>query len=188
MASLKDNLRRWSRTIHRELSFFLSGMVLIYAISGLFMNHRDTFNPHYSVTRTEQTLSDIPAKEEMTREDVEAIMQRLDVGERYVKHYFPEQDELKVFLSNSSSLVVNLTSGQAVYESLKRRQMLSAMTTLHYNPGRWWTWFADLFAIGLIIITLTGAIMLKGRRGLWGRGGIELIAGILLPLLFLLLS
>ena len=68
MASLKDNLRRWSRTIHRELSFFLSGMVLIYAISGLFMNHRDTFNPHYSVTRIEQTLSDVPAKDEAPKE------------------------------------------------------------------------------------------------------------------------
>ena len=72
-----------------------------------------------------------------------------------------------------------------IYESLERRVLLSTMTTLHYNPGRWWTWFADLFAIGLILITLTGIVMLKGRRGLWGRGGIELIAGILVPILLL---
>lgn len=184
----KDKLRRWSRAIHRDLSFFLSGMVLIYAISGLFMNHRDTINPHYSVTRTEQTLDNLPSKEEINREKVEQVMQQIGVSERYTKHYFPQADQMKVFLSGGSSLIVNLSSGEAVYESLRRRHLLSAMTNLHYNPGRWWTWFADIFTIGLIIITLTGIVMLKGKRGLWGRGGIELAAGILLPILLLLLS
>lgn len=184
----KDKLRRWSRTIHRELSFFLSGMVLIYAISGFVMNHRDTINPHFSVTRTEMTLDNLPAKEELSKEQVEAIMQRVGVEESYTKHYFPKPDQLKVFLKGGSSLVVDMDSGAAVYESLRRRHIISAMTKLHYNPGNWWTWFADLFAIGLIVITISGVIMLKGKRGLWGRGGIELLAGILLPLLLLLLS
>jgi hypothetical protein len=65
--------------------------------------------------------------------------------------------------------------------------LISALTKLHYNPGRWWTHFADVFAVGLIIITVTGMVMLKGPKGLWGRGGIELAAGILIPLLFLFL-
>jgi hypothetical protein len=59
------------------------------------------------------------------------------------------------------------------------------MTTLHYNPGKWWTWFADIFAVSLIIITLTGLVMLKGKHGLWGRGGIELLIGIAIPLILL---
>lgn len=184
----KDKIHYWSRGIHRELSFFLSGMVLIYAISGLFMNHRNSFNPHYSVTRTEVVLSELPAKEDMNREKVLDIMDKVGVKERYLKHYFPEADQMKVFLSSNSSMVVDLSSGKAAYESLRRRHLLSAMTNLHYNPGKWWTWFSDIFAVGLIVITLTGLIMLKGKRGLWGRGGIEFAAGILLPLLLLLLS
>ena len=188
MKSFKDNLRRWSRTIHRELSFFLSGMVLIYAISGLVMNHRDTINPHYSVSRTELTLNEIPTQDNISRQSLEELMQQIGVSEQYTKHYFPKENELKVFLKGGSSLVVDLNSGKAVYESLHRRPLLSPMTRLHYNPGQWWTWFADFFAIGLIVITLTGVIMLKGKRGLWGRGGLELLAGILLPILFLLLS
>lgn len=44
-------LRRWSRTLHRDLSYFFAGMVLIYALSGIAMNHRDTFNPNYSVSQ-----------------------------------------------------------------------------------------------------------------------------------------
>ena len=89
MRSFKDNLRRWSRTIHRELSFFLSGMVLIYAISGLVMNHRDTINPHYSVSRTELTLNEIPAQDDISRQSLEELMQQIGVSEQYTKHYFP---------------------------------------------------------------------------------------------------
>lgn len=180
-------LRTWSRTIHRELSFFFSGMVLIYAVSGLYMNHRDTINPHYTVTLTERVVEGLPSQADFTRADVDALMAELEVGERYTKHYFPREHQLKVFLKGGSSLVANVATGEVVYESLKRRPLVSPMTTLHYNPGKWWTWFADAFAVALIVITLTGILMLKGKRGLWGRGGIELVAGILLPVLLLLL-
>lgn len=180
-------LRTWSRTIHRELSFFFSGMVLIYAISGLYMNHRDTINPHYTVSLTETVVEGLPAQADFERADVEALMERLNVSERYTKHYFPRTNQLKVFLKGGSSLVADVATGEVVYESLKRRPLVSPMTTLHYNPGKWWTWFADAFAVALIVITVSGVVMLKGRRGLWGRGGVELVAGILLPILLLLL-
>lgn len=180
--------RMFCRTIHRELSYFFSGMVLIYAISGLYMNHRDTINPHYTITRTELRLGTLPSAEELNRTAVEALLARAGVSERYTKHYFPQAGHLKVFLKGGSSFEANLTTGEALYESLRRRPIVSTMTTLHYNPGRWWTWFADTFAVGLIVITLSGILMLKGRRGLWGRGGIELAAGILLPIILLLLS
>ena len=45
----------------------------------------------------------------------------------------------------------------------------------------------DNFGGGLILITLTGLVIVKGPKGLRGRGGVELAAGILLPLLFLLI-
>ena len=36
-----SSIRKWSRLIHRDLSFFFAGMVLIYAISGIVMNHQE---------------------------------------------------------------------------------------------------------------------------------------------------
>ena len=124
-----SSIRKWSRLIHRDLSFFFAGMVLIYAISGIVM---------------------------------------------------------KVFLKGGSNLQVNVRTGEAVYESVTRRPLIGAMARLHYNPGQWWTYFADIFAVGLIIITLSGVIMLKGSKGIIGRGGIEMIVGIVIPILFLL--
>lgn len=181
-------LRKWSRTLHRDLSFFFSGMVLIYAISGIVMNHRHTINPHYTVERQEYTLApDRLPTTGMKKADVLKLLAPIGEAENYTKHYFPKEGQMKVFLKGGSSLVVDLTTRQAVYEKLTRRPLISALTKLHYNPGRWWTYFADAFAAGLILITVTGMVMLKGPKGLWGRGGVELAAGIGVPLLFLFL-
>ena len=123
----------------------------------------------------------------VARADAEALLERAGVGEGYVKHYFPDGHTLKIFLEGGSSLVADIRSGEAVVERLTRRPVWSALTKLHYNPGSWWTAFADIFGGGLILITLTGLVIVKGPKGLRGRGGVELAAGILLPLLFLLI-
>ena len=37
-------VRKWSRPVHRDLSFFFSGVLLIYAVSGFMLNHKRDFN------------------------------------------------------------------------------------------------------------------------------------------------
>lgn len=181
-----SSIRKWSRIIHRDLSFFFAGMVLIYAISGIVMNHRDTINPNFSITRKEYKIAEnLPDKAGMNKEKVLTLLEPLGETSNYTKHYFPQADVMKVFLKGGSNLLVNVKTGAAVYESVTRRPLIGAMSRLHYNPGQWWTCFADIFAVGLIIITLSGIIMLKGNKGIIGRGGIELIAGILIPIFFL---
>ena len=64
-----STVRKWSRLIHRDLSFFFSGMVLIYAISGIVMNHRDTINPNFSITRKEYKIAEkLPDKAGMSKD------------------------------------------------------------------------------------------------------------------------
>ena len=141
-----SSIRKWSRLIHRDLSFFFAGMVLIYAISGIVMNHRDTINPNFSIERKEYKIAEkLPGKEGMKRENVLPLLQPLGEEGNYTKHYFPKADIMKVFLKGGSNLQVNV-----------------------------------------IIITLSGVIMLKGSKGIIGRGGIEMIVGIVIPILFLL--
>ena len=82
--------------------------------------------------------------------------------------------------------MVNIENQEAIYESVKPRYIMSAMARLHYNPGKWWTTFADVFAVGIIVIILSGLVMVKGRRGLLGIGGLELFVGMLIPIVFLL--
>ena len=181
-------LRKYARFLHRDLSYFLAGIIIIYAVSGIAMNHRNTFNAHYSVEKIEQKLSEpLPAQADMTKRDVVKLLAQFEEDGNYTKHYFPQPGVMKVFLKGGSSMVVDLSHQHLVYEKLTQRPLLSAFTRLHYNPGRWWTYFSDFFAIGLLLITFSGLIMIKGKKGLWGRGGVELLIGILIPILFFLL-
>ena len=178
--------RKWSRIVHRDLSFFFAGMILIYAISGIVMNHRDSINPHYTVTQTEYKITqDLSDKSKVNEKVILSLLQPLNETDHFTKYYYPNPDRIKVFLKGGSSLVINTQTQEAVYEKLKRRPLISSMVQLHFNPGKWWTWFADAFAISLILITISGMVMIKGSKGLWGRGGIELVVGILIPILFL---
>ena len=180
--------RKWSRILHRDVSYLFAGMILIYALSGILMNHRSDLNPHYSVEVKEfQVTQDLSDKEKVDKPLVLDILQPLDEADNYTKHYFQKDGKMKVFLKGGSSLVVDTQSGAAVYEKLERRFLLSDMVKLHYNPGKWWTTFSDIFAVSLVLITLTGMVMVKGSKGFWGRGGILFLMGIIVPILFLLL-
>ena len=183
-----SKFRKWSRIIHRDVSYLFAGMILIYALSGILMNHRGDLNPHYSVSRHEfKVTTDLSDKTKVDKALVLTLLEPLGEAENYTKHYFPKSGQMKVFLKGGSNLWVDTQTGDAVYESLKRRPLLSDMVKLHYNPGRWWTVFSDVFAVCLILITLTGLVMVKGSKGLWGRGGILFIVGVAIPVLFLLL-
>lgn len=182
------SFRKWSRIIHRDVSYLFAGMIMIYALSGILMNHRGDLNPHYSVERHElKVTQDLTDKSKVDKALVLDLLEPLDEVDNYTKHYFPKDGQMKVFLKGGSSLLVNTTTGDAVYEKLERRFILSDMVKLHYNPGRWWTTFSDIFAVALVLITLTGLVMVKGSKGFLGRGGILFIIGIVIPVLFLIL-
>jgi hypothetical protein len=189
-SNFTKQLRKWSRIIHRDLSFFFSGVIIIYAISGFVLNHKKDFNSDYSIKTYEFNIEgDYPLlQEEFSKESVLTLLEPYNEANNYTKHYFPNEASMKVFLKGGSSLVVDLSNGNALYEQVKKRPLISQFNWLHYNPNKWWTIFSDIFAFSLIVITLTGLIMTRGNKGLWGRGGVELIIGILIPLLFILLT
>ena len=46
-------------------------------------------------------------------------------------------------------------------------------------------WFSDIFAVALILFAVTSFFMVKGKKGILGRGGIYTALGFIVPLLFL---
>ena len=180
-------IRKWSRAVHRDLSFFFAGVIIIYAVSGICLNHKRDFNSNYSLKRYDIVLDGhFPMKAADTdRECLLSFVSQLPERESYTRHSATGETGVKIFFKGGSSLDIDLADGTAVYEKLRKRPVLGAFSRLHYNPSRWWTWFSDIFAVSLVLITVTGIIMLKGPKGLWGGGGIELIAGIIIPLLFI---
>jgi len=48
-----------NRSLHRDVGYFCIGLVIIFAVSGIAVNHKDDWNPNY---RIEQVVISAPAK------------------------------------------------------------------------------------------------------------------------------
>ena len=129
-----SQIRRWARIIHRDLSYFFAGVVVVYAVSGIVLNHKRDFNSNYSVRRTElQMPGSYPAPAETSREQAEELLRAADPEARYVKHYASGEQRVKVFRRRGSVLEVDMQNGRAVYEKLTKRPVISSMNRLHYK-------------------------------------------------------
>jgi hypothetical protein len=173
-------MRTWCRAVHRDLGYFFFGATVVYAISGIALNHRNDWNPSYSLERRELELDAAWQSGILSRDAAIEWLKSWEIAAHYQNHYSPAAGQWKIFFKNGSA-TVDETAGNVVIESLQRRPLLHTFNKLHYNPGNWWTWFADIFSGALIVIAVSGLFLLRGKHGITRRGGILVAAGILLP-------
>jgi uncharacterized protein len=179
--------RKINRLLHRDLGYFFAGMTFIYVISGIAMNHRDLWSPGYIITRDTVRIIEGTINFENISESVTYIARNFSDEKSYKSYYFPDKQTLKIFIKDGS-LEFNSKTNVLIKEILRKRPFFGELDYLHRNPKSWWTWFSDFYALGLIIITLSGLIILKGKNGFIWRGLIYVIIGILIPILFLVFS
>lgn len=180
---------KWRRLIlalHRDLGYFFTGVLLLYCVSGLAVNHVDDWNPNFVVEHREVTL-DLPSeRSQVTEEAVVAALQPLGESENLRGFDFPSSRRVKIYLKDGS-VVARLSDGRGEYESIRRRPLLYEANALHLNPAKWWKFFSDVFAVGLIVIAITGLCIARGRQGLAGRGKWLVGAGLVAPLAAMLM-
>ncbi len=180
-------LRRWSRILHRDIGFFFVGASIIYGLSGIAINHLKDWNPNYVVI-TKQLHTNRTISKTNAQEQVPLLVDEWGFSDMFKTYFFPDNEHLKLYLDNNTTVFVDLSTGDATLETLKRRPVFYQVNFLHYNPNKWWTWFSDLFAGALILFAITGIFMVRGKKGAWGRGGIYILLGIIIPLLILFLA
>lgn len=178
------NLSKLNRVTHRDIGYLIAGMTIIYALSGIALNHKNDWNPNYIFdTRTFKT--EIEVKRESFNDEVAvAILKGIGLENEFKASYFPSGNYATIFI-NGGFLRINANTGEGNIERISKRPLFFEINFLHYNPGKWWKWFSDIFCIALIVITITGLFIVKGRNGITRRGAILTIIGIILPLLFL---
>jgi hypothetical protein len=175
------NFRRLNIVLHRDIGYFLSGLIIIYCISGLALNHVDEWNPDFVIVRQE-----IPIPQKLTRKEVNdkhilefnALVKESD----HKLYDFPTNSQIKIYYDNAT-FQIDLDDQRGFYERLTRRPVLFESNILHRNNIKGWKWAADVFAFLLIIINVTGLFILRKKNGLLGRGKWFVLAGMLPPVL-----
>jgi hypothetical protein len=180
------NWRKWNRVLHRDVGYLFFGMCIIYGISGIALNHKHDWNPNYVIRNYSFSLGYPVTRETLNRDSIEQILSFLEEGPEYKKYYFPAANTLKIFIKDGT-VSLNMPTGDGTLETIRKRPVLKELNSLHYNNIKHlWTWFADLFGLALVLISITGLFMIKGTKGITGRGAWLTALGLLVPLLFLL--
>lgn len=178
--------RKLNNLLHRDLGYFFFGMTIIYAVSGIALNHIDDWDPNYIIRNEAISVPAATLSGNMDRREVVEILQELGLESGYKSHYYPSEMLLKVFLRNGS-LTLDISDGAGRLETVSRRAVFFELNYLHYNHARaGWLWFSDLFAAALVIMATTGLFVLRGKNGLRRRGVWLVIPGLLIPLGFIL--
>jgi len=180
-------IRKLIRLLHRDVGYIAFGLTIIYSISGIAVNHVNDWNPNYIITK--DTLS-IPENADSTIQSeilTKNLIDFYNISDSIKSYFRPNSHSIDIFLENKT-LSVNFKLKQAILEKVESRSIFRESNFLHLNnPKKLWTWVADLFALSLIFLAGTGIFMIKGKKGLKGRGKWLILLGILIPIIFLFL-
>ncbi len=183
------NWNKWNRWIHRELGYLFFGMSIIYGVSGIALNHfvARHWDPGI-ISRSEKFhYPESIDRGEAGRDLVEEILAMTGQEKNFKQYFLPSPGHMMIYL-RGGHIDVELATGSITLTRVRSRPFFSELNYLHYNkPKKLWTWFSDLYAAGLVILAVTGLFLVKGKKGLRGRGGLLTLAGILIPFIFLVI-
>lgn len=183
---IKKRWRGWLRAVHRDFGYLAVGFTLIYALSGIAINHIADWDPNF--TSTEKTLTIAPISADIP--DAEAVKRVTDAaGTGTPDDVFRAGDEIRLTYSSGAQVTAIGDTGQIIVQARTSRFFLRVANWLHYNRGKKaWTYMADLYAFMLLYLAISGIFMIKGRLGLRWRGAILISLGLGVPLTYVAVS
>lgn len=179
------NIRKTLRSLHRDFGYFVVGITFIYTVSGIAMNHRQDWNPHYSVITEEINL---PANDQMeySKDEIVSVLQKFTNHPVYKKHFITKDATVKIFVGEGTVIYTPL-EGKAELELLKKRPFWFQINRIHLaQTDRIWIWISDAMAVFLLFVAISGLFLLKGKYGIKGRGLWLTLLGIIIPFLCIL--
>lgn len=180
------NWRRLNHALHRDIGFLCVGLTLIYALSGIAVNHLQDWNANYSIERVSLQIDPLPSGV-VSSAQIPQVLRQLGETKISKKHFQPDPDNLWLYV-DKRMIRVHLPSGNVQAEKPQRRPFWYRLNFLHLNHAKKaWTWVADIYAAGLFLLALTGMLLLPKRRDLKRRALMLSMTGVVIPIFFLLL-
>lgn len=179
-------LRPWVRAVHRDAGYLGVGLTLVYALSGLAVNHVADWDPSFRELSAEHQIA-APLPSDTTRAG-ERVLAALGISEA-PREIYPTGDDAFDVVLDRRTLHVTPSTGKVLEEGQSPRFFLRAANWLHLNRGKKaWTYVADAYACVLLYLAISGLFMIPGRKGLWGRGALLAALGAAIPIGYVVLS
>lgn len=180
--------RAWLRAAHRDVGYVAVGLTFVYALSGIAVNHITDWadgDPSFkSYSRTVQ----VGVLDGDDAAIAETLRKRFGIAQKPREVYRASSEQLEI-LFDKRTLHLDSARGTVVDEGQEPRFLLRVANWLHLNRGKKaWTYVADAYAAGLLLLASSGIFMIAGKKGLVGRGAVLVLLGILIPVVYVQLA
>jgi len=178
LLAIKKRWRAWLRGIHRDVGYLAIGLTVIYALSGLAINHIQDWDPNFTSYEKVTTIEPI---DEALDDDAAIALAMERTGVRgTLRSSYRAGDEIHLELDSRKVVIIG---DQVTDQGREPRFFLRAANWLHYNRGKKaWTYVADAYAVLLLYLACSGLFMLKGKLGMRWRGAILVTLGAAVPI------
>src|SRR5688500_660222 len=184
-AKKKTKWRAWLRAIHRDVGYLAVGFTIIYALSGIAMNHVDDWNYNYNASERSLTIAPVP--DDATDEQAAALVAKAAGKSAAPKDVFRAGDEVRLEYADGTK--VTAIGADVTVQEVKSRFFFRAATWLHAAKGKQgWKYIADVYAVLLLYLAISGLFMIKGKLGLKWRGALLVTVGVAVPVIYLYTS
>lgn len=181
---MKKNRAYWNRTLHRDLAYFFFGLIIAFSVSGITLNHRESFSSREYTVKVEPIKLDLPKDKSTLTEDYFKSIASTIAPESDFEAYRNRGGEGRLYFDDAF-MSIDLNTGKGEIEYVKPIPVLKQMAILHQTTNTWWIWFSDIFGIAMLIIAITGMFISKGKYGFKRRGWILASLGLIFPFIFL---
>jgi hypothetical protein len=168
----KKSIGHYMRSLHRDIGFFIIGLIVIYGISGIALIYRDTNFFKY------ETLVETKLSPNMEASELEKALRLKDFK------VLKEESEI-VYFSNGT---YNKTTGVAAYSAKVLPSWLNTFNKLHKSSSKNEAhWVATIFGILLLFLAISSFWMFKPGTRFFRRGIYIAGAGIVAAIILLLI-
>jgi uncharacterized protein len=170
------------RSLHRGLGYFYIGLIIAFAVSGIFMNHRAIWYPlKYQCNSYSIQISKSLIAKGVNKKMIHQITKELNIND--VLRGFNIEDGTLWISYKDVEVAIDASTGKGKFSITP---ILGHMTKLHVSTNKFWIYYSDVFALSLLVITISSMFFPKGKYSFKEYGWKLTVAGLIFPLLFLI--
>jgi hypothetical protein len=183
--TVKKRWRAWLRAVHRDVGYLAVGFTMIYALSGIAMNHIADWDPNFRSQELQLQIAPIP--DDISDDEAVARVAAVAGLSGRPSDVLRAGDEVRLEYPSGSK--VTAIGDTVTVQKRESRFFFRVANWLHATRGKAvWKFIADAYAVLLLYLAISGIFMIKGKLGLRWRGTLLIGIGLAAPLTYIVVA
>lgn len=196
----KKSFAKTMRAWHRDIGYFVIGLTIVYAISGIVLSGRGLgwlaleykFDKQIETNLTkDEIIEKIPSLYSKTFLQDKLPSFLLEEGSNYeeIEMYEENEEEGMVFGAEAAMFFYKAEEGKLTYDLRTYPPIIKEFNQVHMASHQsLWFYLAILYSIALLFLAFSAIFMVEGKNGFKRRGVYFMVGGFIVVAIFIYLS